>query len=113
MKQVTYAGTSFITGNAIADSLLALVAALGVSRGTAAVQVPALDDNGEITSVDLVIGPASEVVAIAIATSSPELIDTDAVRELDDRVRALAQPQAVASSHDIERVWDSPDLDLT
>jgi hypothetical protein len=113
MKQVTYAGTSFVTGSAIADSLLALVAALGVTSGTASVKVPALDDNNDITSVDLVIGPASEVVAIGVTTSAPEIIDADIVRDLDDRVRALAHPRAVASSDDLDRVWDVPDLDVT
>jgi hypothetical protein len=109
MKQVTYAGTSFITGTAIADSLLALVAALGVSRETAAVHVPALGDDESITSVDLVIGPASEVVAIGVETSAPELIDAAAVLDLDDRARALTIPQAKATSEQMPPIWEYPD----
>jgi len=109
MKQVTYAGTSFITGTAIADSLLALVAALGVSRETASVHVPAIGDDDKVTSVDLVIGPASEVVAIGIESSAPELIDDAAVLELDDRARALKVPQAVATSEQVPPIWEYPD----
>lgn len=109
MKQVTYAGTSFITGNAIADSLLALVAALGVSRETASVHIPALDDDERVTSVDLVIGPASEVVAVGVQTSAPELIDDAAVIDLDGRARALTVPQAVATSEQMPPIWEYPD----
>ena len=109
MKQVTYAGTSFVTGSAIADSLLALVAALGVSRETASVHVPAIGDDEQITSVDLVIGPASEVVAMAIETSTPELIDDVAIHDLDERTRALTVPQAVATSDLVSPIWEYPD----
>jgi hypothetical protein len=112
MKQVTYAGTSFITGTAIADSLLSLVAALGASNDSASVHVPALDADDRLTSVDLVIGPASEVVAIAIQGKAPELIDESAVQFLDQQARALARPHAVASSHDMDSIWASPDLDV-
>ncbi|WP_411698119.1 hypothetical protein [Conyzicola sp.] len=112
MKQVTYAGTSFITGTAIADSLLSLVAALGASNGSASVHVPALDAEDRPTSVDLVIGPASEVVAIEIQGAAPELIDEAAVEALDHQARALMRPQAVASSHDMDRIWTSPDLEV-
>ena len=109
MKQVTYAGTSFITGTAIADSLLALVAALGVSRETASVNIPALDADERVTSVDLVIGPASEVVAIGITTAAPELIDDAAVLDLDDRARSLTVPQAVATTEQMPPIWEYPD----
>jgi len=109
MKQVTYAGTSFITGTAIADSLLALVAALGVSRETASVHVPALGDDLQITSVDLVVGPASEVVAIGVSTPGPELIDDAAVLDLDDRARALAVPRASATTEAMAPIWEYPD----
>ena len=112
MKQVTYAGTSFITGNAIADSLLTLVAALGATSGTAEVHVPALDDELRVTSVDLVIGPASEVVAVGIASTAPELIDDASVLDLETQARALSHPHPVASSADTDRVWDVPDLDV-
>lgn len=109
MKQVTYAGTSFITGTAIADSLLAFVAALGVSRGTASVHVPALGDDEQITSVDLVVGPASEVVAIGVSTLGPELIDDATVLDLDERVRALSVPRASATTDSMVPIWEYPD----
>jgi hypothetical protein len=111
MKQVTYAGTSFITGTAIADSLLALVAALGVSAETASVHVPAIGPDDKVTSVDLVIGPASEVVAMTIESSAAELIDVDAVTDLDARAKALTIPQAIATSDEMAPIWEYPDID--
>lgn len=111
MKRVTYAGTSFVTGTDIADSLLALVAALGVNSETAAVHVPAIDDNDQITSVDLVIGPSSEVVAMTIQSSASELVDVDVVNGFDERARSLAIPHAVASSEEMAPIWEYPDID--
>jgi hypothetical protein len=111
MKQVTYAGTSFVTGSAVADALLALVSALGQSGETAEVQVPAITVTDGATSVDLVIGPASEVVAVLVTTDLPELIDTDVVRSLERQTRALASPKAVLSEQELPSDWDAPDID--
>lgn len=104
MKQVTYAGKSFVTGSNIADAVVRLTAALGLSHETATVSIPAVDENGHRTTADLVLGPATEVLAIAVLSDFDEIVDQAIVAALDERVRLLAPPRAVASSTDMPRV---------
>ena len=110
MKQVTYAGTTFTTGTAIADALLALVEALGASGGSASVRFPALNSVGDVTAVDVVVGPASEVVAVTVPSTTPELVDDEIVAGFEQRVRNLSHPRAVASSESPVAVWDDGEV---
>jgi len=112
MKQITYAGTSFVTGTDIADALLTLAAALGGSAATASVRVPALAGDNTVTTIDLVIGPASEIIASVVHPTVDELVDEAAVRDLNLKVDALSRPSAeVATTTDSLPVgWNSPDF---
>lgn len=109
MKRVTYAGTSFITGSEIADALLRLVAALGLSGQTASVHIPAHDDDAGRVSVDIVIGPTSEVLAVEIDNVGPELIDEEVVDLLTEQTRLLARPHAEPAEDDRPRGWSDQD----
>lgn len=113
MKQITYAGTSFVTGTDIADALLTLAAALGGSAATASVRVPALAGDDTVTTVDLVIGPASEIVANVVHGTTDELVDEAAVRDLNVRAEALSRPSAepATTTDSLPLGWNSPDLD--
>ena len=113
MKQITYAGTSFVTGTDIADALLKLVAALGHSAATAAVRVPALDDDNTATTIDLVIGPSSEIVATLVNVDVDELVDEVAVSSLELQAEALSRPRAAAptSTEALSTGWNEPALD--
>jgi hypothetical protein len=111
MKRVTYAGTSFVTGTLLADSLLDLVAALGSHGATASVTLPSVDEDGRVASVDLVIGPSSEVIAVDSPERDPELVDDAALTSLEDHRAALSPPRAEVSGADIEPGWNLPDVE--
>jgi hypothetical protein len=85
MKQITYAGSTFVTGSAIADALTALTAALGVSSETTTVTVPAIDAVLGRTTVDLVIGPSSELFAVDLHADGDELVDAETGTALEAR----------------------------
>jgi hypothetical protein len=111
MKRVSYAGTSFVTGSEIAEALLAFIAALGLSGESAQVTIPALDLDSVPTTVDLVIGPASEIVALQLPVSGDELRDDAVVQYLHDRARDLARPRGVAATaDDVSERWNQPDV---
>ena len=113
VKQITYAGATFVTGDAIAGALLDLVAELGSTVSTMNVEIPAYDgENPNVTMVDFVIGPSSEMVAIPVTSEHDELEDGDAVAGLRARAASLniAHPIAVADDEDADRAFD-PDLD--
>ena len=110
MKQITYAGKSFVTGSDIADAVVRLTAALGISSETSAVTIPAMDENGHVTTADLVLGPATEILAIAITSDLPEIIDAEVVASLDSRAAHLSPSRAVASPEPIPGQWGLNEL---
>ena len=64
MKYIQYADGTLMTSDLIADSLLELVAELG-RRGTSeVVHIATVDEaDGSLQTIDLVIGPASQMTA--------------------------------------------------
>jgi hypothetical protein len=96
MKRVSYAGVSFLTTDGVADALLRFVAALGLRHNAETVEIPAVGDRGDMVPVQLVIGPASELVSMP-ETSDMDEPDTSAViTSLNRRTDALSRPRAVA-----------------
>ena len=94
MKRIIYAGSEFLTGDDIAAALLRFSAALAEVGEAETVTIPAVEDDGSIGSVDLLVGPASQIIAIPVGRGSTELIDDGVLAELDARTRRL-RPIAV------------------
>lgn len=94
MKRIIYAGSEFLTGDEIAVALLRYSAALAEVGDAETVTIPALEDDGSIGSVDLLVGPASQIVAMPAGRGETELIDDGIIAELDARTRRL-RPVAV------------------
>ena len=90
--RVTYAGGSFVTGDDVAKALLDYAAALGGQGKAVAIGVPAMDPAHGTLEVDLLVGPASQMIAEPFETGEPELESTEFVRELRDRVTRLERP---------------------
>jgi hypothetical protein len=111
MKQVTYAGTTFITGSDIADALIVLATALGRNGGAAAVRIPARYDHDEIRSLDIVMGPSSSFIAMELRPTDDELFDPECVRVIADQSRAVTAPRVVSAVAALPSGWADPDLD--
>ncbi|WP_382307669.1 hypothetical protein [Herbiconiux sp. UC225_62] len=108
MKSVSYAGLTFSTADAIADALLQLAAALGQNERAETVDIPVIDEDGRATSVQLVIGPASQFISRPIESAYAEPQDDALVDGMRRRIRSLDLPRAAAVSH-VE--FDRFDLD--
>src|SRR3954462_14571630 len=63
VKRLRYAGGSFITGDRIADAVLAYAAELANAGKAVRLEVPALNLEQEPERVTLVVGPASQIFA--------------------------------------------------
>ncbi len=90
--RVTYAGGSFVTGDDVAKALLDYAATLGGQGKAVALGVPAMDIAHGTLEVDLLVGPASQMIAEPIDTREPELESAKFVQELRDRIARLERP---------------------
>jgi hypothetical protein len=111
MKQVTYAGATFVTGTDIADALIVLATTLGTHGGAAAVRVPAVDDANGVRSLDIVFGSSTGLVAVELFPTIEELVDTECVAALAERSREISGPRVIPSSEAPPTGWSDPDLD--
>ncbi|WP_091227181.1 hypothetical protein [Microbacterium sp. 3J1] len=92
MQIIVYAGDTYLTGDEIADALLAYSRALGDDDRAEVVEIPVQEDDGEITTAKFLIGPASQIVAKATSTDGPELEDPDLVERLLRLARSVESP---------------------
>ena len=79
---IRYAGEELMTGDEIADALLKYSAALAESGSASTVEIPTLSDDGTRSTVKVLVGPASQIVASPVESSFEELRDPQVVAHL-------------------------------
>lgn len=109
MKLIHYAGQQFLTSNSIADALLDYAAALARRGRADRVSIPVLSD-GAVSEVDVLIGPASQVVAEIVEDVGDGPQDDQLVDDLRRRTALLHDPRPVVSSGDAAQTVDGYEL---
>lgn len=89
MRQVNYAGGSFITSDAVANALLEYAASLANADRAATVHAPAIGDNGEPVDIQILIGPASQLMAQAIEHEGTGPDGTEFAAGIAERMNVL------------------------
>jgi len=72
MQRVNYAGGVFVTSDEVADALLEYAAVLANADRAATLDVPSAGDDGP-TTVKILVGPASQIVAEPVAGPDVDL----------------------------------------
>ena len=90
MKRISYSDDFIITADDVADALLQYASILARTEGSDVVEVPALDHDGRLTTASLVLGPASQLIAVTEEHAPVEMDVTDALRYLNDRIDRLS-----------------------
>lgn len=94
MKRITYAGASFLTPDDVADALLELATALGISHTNEALDLPAVDDHGDTVIVTMIVGPTSALMSIPEDSPWTEPDTTLVLAVLNARIHALTAPKS-------------------
>ena len=77
-----YAGEELMTGDDIADALLTLSVALAGTGSASTVEIPTISGDGTRSTVKVLVGPASQIVARPVESSYEELRDPHVVAHL-------------------------------
>jgi hypothetical protein len=91
MRRIVYAGTTFLTGDDLAASLLDYARALARKGSSDTVALPARMASGSVETVQILIGPASQLVSEPADLEGPEIEDAAAVAELHRRSAEASQ----------------------
>ncbi len=87
-----YAGDEYLTGDAIAEALLAYSRALGDDDRAEIVDIPVQEDDGTIVRAKFLIGPASQLVVKTAPGVGPEVEDVELVERLRQLTRGTEAP---------------------
>jgi len=113
MERIHYAGSSVLTGSAIARSLVHYAEALALRRGSAAVEIPVRREDGGLGTAALLIGPASQLLSEPEESDGEEIVDEELVARMTREAGRLGVSHPVAEPADAESALHLPDLDFT
>ncbi|MBZ4486955.1 hypothetical protein LQ938_03495 [Microbacterium sp. cx-55] len=110
MDRIHYAGDSCATGTDIARALLDYAQALAQTGGSATVDVPTINDDGSRGRSQFLVGPSSQLISSAEASTYDELIDEELVAFLRGEASRLrmygpAAPSAELADADQPEAW--------
>lgn len=108
MKLIHYAGDELVTGDSIADAVLDYAAALARTEGSITLDIPVRFPDGQVTEVRMLIGPASQLVAIPHESDSAELVDDALVTDIRGKIAALSHAHPQVAVADNGAKWDQP-----
>jgi hypothetical protein len=118
MRKIVYAGSTFYTGDDLAEALMEYARALARHDIADTIFVPGRTVQGELDRIELLVGPASQIVSEPIELVGPEIRDEKLVAELGQLTarlaphRPTAEPAggAVGDAAEDELHLHSPDL---
>jgi hypothetical protein len=110
MRRIAYSDAQFVTTNAIAAKVLDYARVMGRAGTDDVIQLPAVGEDGKVRSVEVLIGPASQITAVEVDGPEAELDAQDLLDELEQRIAKLRTPHADVDPAAVEPDYD-PDLD--
>lgn len=106
MQTIIYGGDAYLTGNEIADALLAYGRALGQEERAELVEIPVREPDGGVVTAKFLIGPASQIVAKEVPGNGPELEDPELVERLRTLTRGVESPTAASVDMSDDDAYD-------
>jgi hypothetical protein len=95
MELIHYAGGELLTGDAIAKSVLDYAKALAMKDSSDEVEIPIRREDGSLGTAQLLIGPASQLVAETVRTDFEDIKDDELVAQLQRNTARLADPTPI------------------
>jgi hypothetical protein len=111
MERIYYAGNTIHTGTAIAHALLGYAQALASNTASATVVIPIVHDDGSVVQAEILIGPASQLIAEEYDADGPELEDPEVVERLSKATAGLAVVHPIAVDDAEFAAVDAMELD--
>lgn len=111
MKRIFSGGASFLTPDDVADALLELVTALGISHTNETLDLPAVDEDGNTVIVTVIVGPMSALMSIPEVSPWAGPDTALVLASLNARIHALTSPMSYPMEETIATDFDWPDLD--
>ncbi|MBW8871874.1 MAG: hypothetical protein JF618_06795 [Leifsonia sp.] len=100
MRKIAYAGTTFYTGDDLAEALMEYARALARHDIADTIFVPGRTVNGDLDRIEMLVGPASQIVSEPIELVGPEIRDEELVAKLRTLTAELSPRKTTAEPAD-------------
>lgn len=87
MKRILYASGGFLTDDAIAEALMDYASVLAIVNSSDVVECEGIDQEGVVRSIQMLIGPASQIMAMQTDDEPVGMHADKIVAELQRRAR--------------------------
>jgi hypothetical protein len=94
MQLIHYSDDIYATGDDIAHAVIEYAKALALAETSATVGIPFRRDDGSIGHLELLIGPASQIVLESTEEPADELLDDEVVATIRQRTLDLVPARA-------------------
>jgi len=112
MERIHYAGSSVLTGTAIARALLHYAEALAMTKGSMTVEIPIRRSSGGVGHAALLIGPASQLFSETEDDGGDELVDEELVERFTREADRLGVSRPVAEAGAEGTAQHDPDVEI-
>ncbi len=85
MQRIWYANGQFLTDDRIADALMDYARVLAIIDSADVVRLPGIDTEGNVREIQLIVGPASQILAMATAEPQTDMDAESIVAQLRQR----------------------------
>lgn len=114
MRKVIYAGTAFFTGDRIAEALLEYANLLAHRNLSETVYVPARTPDGVHGDIEVLIGPASQLVSEPTNEESEEIVDEGVVERFRSAAAKLGpsrpRMETAESQAETDEAWEESEF---
>lgn len=94
MKRIFYATGSIVTGDRTAEAVLAYAEALSQRETSDTITIPVMNSDGTQGEAELLIGPASQLMAVTELPLGRNVDDEDTLLSIERRIEGLLRPEA-------------------
>ncbi|KQQ06245.1 MULTISPECIES: hypothetical protein [unclassified Rathayibacter] len=112
MERIHYAGSSVLTGTAIARALVRYAEALALRKGSMTVEIPVRRASGGDGRASLLIGPASQLFSESEEGGGDEIVDDELVARLTREADGLGVSRPITETDSDEGAMHVPDFDI-
>ena len=109
VKEISYADQHIVTSDEIADRVLDYAKLVAIANTADRLSLPAVDSAGSVHTVNVLIGPASQISAAPYALEAVHIPSEATLTDIEERIRAV-QPQRASIADGVEADAYDPDL---
>lgn len=107
MKVLIYAGSEFMTSDAIADAVLRYSEALAEGREAGTIDLPVVEVDGTLATATFLVGPSSQLVAKDVITALDQPDAPEVVEHIEALIRGLHPTAAIDTEpYSVETDWN-------